>query len=108
MAKDDLKDVSDLIYIKGKVDRIEVHHNLFKQDVSDIKTTLSKIESTLIGSTFNGNKGIITLIEQMDERIYELEKKTILLEDSMFNTKWSNRVLIASLLGFVFWYIKTK
>jgi len=100
--------VPDSLYIREKVDEITRHHLKFKGDIQEVKDTLQKIETTLIGTHLNGNKGIIDLIEKMDDRLYEQEKKMILAQDTMFEYKWTSRGFIMGLIGFVFWWMKTK
>jgi len=101
------ENVPDTLYIREKIDEISRHHAKFKADISDVKSTLDKIENTLVGSTFNGNKGIVDLIDKIDDRLYEQEKQMILVQDAMTEYKWTARIIITSLIGFIFWFIKT-
>jgi len=101
-------DIPDSLYIREKIDEISRHHLRFKQDISDVKESLNDVKTTLKGTNTNGNKGLVDLIEKIDDRLYCQEKKMILVEDAMFEYKWTARVILTALIGFIFWFIKSK
>lgn len=102
-----LDHIPDSLYIREKIDEISRHHLKFKTDILEVKDTVNKIESTLVGNNYNGNKGIIDLIEKIDDRLYQQEKQMILIEDKMQEYKWVSRTIIASLIAFIFYFIKS-
>jgi hypothetical protein len=56
-----------------RLDRIEQHLRLLKDSDIDKTTLLLNIENALTGSAFNGNKGIVKQINDIDDRVEELE-----------------------------------
>lgn len=57
-----------------RLDRIEHHLSLLKKNDSDQMTLLLNIENALIGSKQNGNKGIVTKIDEIEERVDVLDE----------------------------------
>jgi hypothetical protein len=56
-----------------RLDRIEQHLRLLKDSDIDKTTLLLNIQNALTGSPLNGNKGIVKQINDIDERVEELE-----------------------------------
>ncbi len=56
-----------------RLDRIEQHLRLLKDSDIDKTTLLMNIQTALTGSNLNGNKGIVKQINDIDERVEELE-----------------------------------
>ena len=42
-----------------RLDRLEHHFRLYKQDMADIKDSVKEIKILLGGSALNGNKGVV-------------------------------------------------
>ncbi len=58
----------------SRLDNIEHHLRLLKDsDIQNAKT-LSNIESALVGTSFNGHKGIVTLLDELNKRVDDLEQ----------------------------------
>jgi hypothetical protein len=57
-----------------RLDRIEQHLRLLKESDSDKTALLINIQNALTGSTLNGNKGIVQKIDEIDERVEDLEQ----------------------------------
>ena len=51
-----------------RLDRLEHHFRLNKQDVADIKDSVKEIKILLGGSALNGNKGFVKLMELNEEK----------------------------------------
>ena len=56
-----------------RLDRIEQHLRLLKDSDIDKTTLLLNIQNALTGSPLNGNKGIVKQINDIDERVEDLE-----------------------------------
>jgi hypothetical protein len=57
-----------------RLDRIEHHLRLLKDNDTSQMTLLINIENALIGSKQNGNKGIVTKIDEIEERVDVLDE----------------------------------
>ena len=71
-----------------RLDRIEHHLSLLKKNDTDQMTLLLNIENALIGSKQNGNKGIVTDIKAIEERVDDLDdfkkEATVYVKQSKF------------------------
>jgi aspartate ammonia-lyase len=56
-----------------RLDRIEHHLRLLKDSDVDKTTLLLNIQNALIGSALNGNKGMVKQINDIDDRVEDLE-----------------------------------
>jgi len=56
-----------------RLDRIEQHLRLLKENDTRNSTLLINIENALTGNTLNGNKGMVKQIDEIDERVEDLE-----------------------------------
>lgn len=59
---------------KEKIDRIEHHLRLLKDSDTRNSTLLINIENALTGNSLNGNKGMVKQLDEIDERVEDLEK----------------------------------
>jgi hypothetical protein len=57
-----------------RLDRIEQHLRLLKDNDTRNSALLINIENALTGNTLNGNKGMVKQIDEIDERVEDLEK----------------------------------
>ena len=71
----------------------------------DVKDSVRNIESALIGSNINGNKGIVNLLDSIDVRVQSLEDKQILADEFMRNLKWFQRGLVGVIFAYVTWLL---
>lgn len=65
---------NDAIIIKGKIERIEHHQKLHKDDLSEVAMrqleqgeALKRIEHALTGNPMNGNKGLVDEIKEIQK-----------------------------------------
>ena len=56
-----------------RLDRIEQHLRLLKDSDLDKTTLLLNIQNALSGNTLNGNRGMVKQINDIDERVEDLE-----------------------------------
>lgn len=88
-----------------KIDRLEDHFKIYKSDMVDVKDSVRNIESALIGSNINGNKGIVNLLDSIDVRVQSLEDKQILADEFMRNLKWFQRGVVGVIFAYVTWLL---
>jgi len=81
-----------------KIDRLENNFN-------EIKDSVRNIESALVGSNINGNKGIVNLLDSIDVRVQSLEDKQILNDEFINNLKWFQRGLIGVIFAYISWLL---
>jgi hypothetical protein len=91
-----------------KVDRLENHFKIYKSDMQDVKGILKSVETCLIGSNLNGHKGITHLLDDIDVRVKDIEKKQILHEEAFKNYKWGVRSLVVGMCTIIYGYFKNK
>jgi len=56
-----------------RLDRIEQHLRLLKENDTRNSSLLINIENALTGNALNGNKGMVSQINEIDERVEDLE-----------------------------------
>lgn len=91
--------------VEEKIDRLENHFQVYKDDMVDVKGSMKNIESALVGSNFNGNKGMVHLLDAIDKRVETLESKQALSDDFMNNLKWFQRGLIGIVFAYLTWLL---
>jgi hypothetical protein len=92
--------------MEEKIDRLQDHFRVYKDDMQDVKALLKKVEICLVGSDINGHKGLVKLIDTIDDRVNEMEKQHILLKDALETYKWSIRAVTLGVVGLFFWWVK--
>jgi hypothetical protein len=97
--------ISDIIEIKGEIGRIKNHLDLIKKSNEKQSESLTKIENTLIGNNLNGNKGIVFLLNDIDDRVKHLEKSNLEREQTETNLKWFGGFVITAFLSLMVWII---
>jgi soluble cytochrome b562 len=85
---------SDIFKIKGDVETIKRHMDEGKTERIEDRKTLADIKTTLIGSTMNGNKGIVFLLNDIDDRVKHLEKSNLERSQNESNLKWVGGFII--------------
>jgi len=90
---------SDIFKIKGDVETIKRHMDEGKAERIEDRKTLSDIKTTLIGSNMNGNKGIVYLLNDIDNRVKHLENTNLERKQTEVNAKWIGGFIIS----FFFW-----
>jgi hypothetical protein len=97
--------------ILEKINRLDNHFKVYKQDMQDVKDSLKEVRSLLGGSTLNGNKGFIYLMETVEEKADTMQTKIELMQKDIDSIKFWGRgasgLLFASILVLIN-YIKDK
>lgn len=58
-----------------RLDRIEQHLRLLKQDGEERASDIKEIKQALIGSALNDYKGLVWKVSDIDERVQKLEEQ---------------------------------
>lgn len=94
--------------IEEKVDRLENHFKVYKTDLTDVKEVTKDIRNLLTGTELNGKKGVIHLLETLENKVDKLEEKQLLIDENMQNVKYVAKGLITAIIGFFFWLFTNK
>ena len=97
--------ISDIVEIKGEIGRIKSHLDLIKKSNELQRESLLKIENTLIGNNLNGNRGIVYLLNDIDERVKHLENSNLEREQTETNLKWVGGFLITAIFTLMIYII---
>lgn len=91
------------IELLEKVDRLDNHFKVYKNDMNVVKDGMKDLKTALLGNEINGNKGFLHLIDEIDKKVDDMQQKNILLEENMRNVKFISRGFVMGLIGFIFW-----
>lgn len=95
--------------MEEKIDRLEAHFRAFKKDAVIDRELNRDLRTALIGSSLNGNKGIVNLLDQVNKRLEDLEKEQVLYKDAFENHKWSVRAIVGAFITtFIIWFFNVK
>lgn len=94
--------------LEEKVDRLENHFKVYKTDLTDVKDVTKDIRNLLTGTELNGKKGVIHLLETLENKVDKLEEKQLLIDENMQNVKYVAKGLITAIIGFFFWLFQSK
>jgi hypothetical protein len=98
-------DQRDITEIKINVERLEHHFRIYKQDITEVKDFMQEVKIALTGSNINGNKGLIQLLDKLNEKVEAIEDENILLKEHMRAGKKIAGVLITALISLMFMLI---
>jgi hypothetical protein len=88
-----------------RIDRLDNHFSLYKDDMVEVRTILKDVQISLIGSNLNGNKGIVHLLDDIEKRVKTMEERQILADDFFGKLKWFQRGLIGIIFGYITWLL---
>lgn len=71
-----------------RLDRLEHHFKVYKQDVEDIKNSVKEIRILLGGSALNNHKGFIRLMELNEDKVRQLEGDLHDMRNDIENAKF--------------------
>lgn len=73
---------------RERLDRIEHHLKLLKENDTNQMTVMLNIQNALVGSAMNGNKGIVSRIDEIEDIVDELDdfkkEATVYVRQSKF------------------------
>lgn len=85
----------------GRLDRMEQHLKLLKEESKHQSSDIILIKNALIGSEMNGNKGHIHVLKDCVEKLDHLEVKVEKNEQFIEFMRWFFRIAGSSAIGFV-------
>lgn len=94
--------------LEEKVDRLEQHFKVYKSDLTDVKEVTRDIRNLLTGTELTGKKGILHILEALENKVDTLEEKQLLINENMQNVKYVAKGLISAIIGFFFWLFTNK
>lgn len=92
----------------GKVERLENHFQVYKNDMSDVKDSIKDLRTAIIGNEINGGKGFLHLVNEIDKKVEKMEQQNILLEENMKNVKVLKQMFAGGIIGFIFWFFQKQ
>ena len=94
--------------LEEKVDRLENHFRVYKKDMVDVKEVTKDIRNLLTGTDLNGHKGVVHILDKLEQKVDDLEAKQMLIEDNMNNVRFVAKGLITAIIGFLAWLFTNK
>lgn len=88
-------EISDLKIIKGEIENIKGHVQIFK----GYGKTLDNIESALIGSTLNGHDGLVYKVDRIAKKVDEFEEFKIKTDHQLNIAKWIFGIFFVAVIG---------
>ena len=100
--------INDIILIKGELERLNSHSRFFKETLKENERNLIEIKSALIGNKMNGDKGIVFLITDIDERVTEIERTQEQYKVYVNQMKWLSGIIISFIVGLMLLLVTNK
>lgn len=94
--------------LEEKVDSLENHFQVYKKDVSEVTSVVKDIRNLLTGTELNGHKGVVHILEKLEDKVDKLEAKQSLVDENMANVKFVAKGLITAIIGFFLWLFTNK
>lgn len=63
----------DLAKVTAEIERIRHHQDIQKKVNEENTKTLNDIKIAIVGNDFNGNKGVVSSLKEIDNRVGDLE-----------------------------------
>ncbi len=82
-----------------RLDRIEQHLRLLKASDEEKTILLLSIKASIVGSEMNGNKGLVSEVQELDDRVKMLDKQMGEIQLYLRQSKWFIAVIITALIG---------
>ncbi len=89
----------------ARLERMEQHLRLLKESDAKKELMLLNIEQALVGSVFNGNKGLTHAVLDLKERIDKTDDDLIVIKENMSQLKWFARGLGGLIFALILWVI---
>ena len=88
-----------------RLDRMEQHLKLLKKDSESQNKTLDSIESALVGTIYNGNKGMTHMINDIDFRLEKLENDYTVTKENMRQIRLAAAGIGTLIFGYILFLI---
>ena len=94
-----------------RLDHLENHFRIYKNDMQDVKDGIKEMKLLLGGSSLNGNKGFIHLMEKVEGKVDTIEMQVKDMQKDLESVKFWGRgaagILFSTIL-IILSYIKDK
>lgn len=91
-----------------KVDRLENHFKVYKGDMQDVKEVTRDIRNILTGTDLTNKKGVVFLLDALETRVENMEKRQLIYEELFNGFKWSSRAFVGAMISFIIWFLTKK
>ena len=96
----------DLKTIKADIEKL-TRHLATQEKINDGNTTiLLNIQSALLGNDFNEKKGLVYIVNDVDKRVKEIEKKQSEFEIYLTQFKWVIGIVSSVFVAFGVYLLK--
>lgn len=85
--------------IIARLERLENHFKVYKDDMSDVKDAIKDLKTAIVGSHINGNKGFIHLLDKISTKVDTIENENLLLKENMSLLKYISGSTVTALIG---------
>jgi len=85
--------------LEFKDDRREAHYVELKKDIESLRKGQTEIIQLLGGSSLNGNKGFVKLMELVEDKVDEIEKSIGIHDRDISQGIWWGRAVIVATVG---------
>ena len=90
-------------YIENeRLDKIEQHLRILKNNADEKTMLLLSIKNSLVGSEMNGNKGLVSAVDELDNRVEKLEEQGAEIHLFIKQAKWLAAVIVTALISLIF------
>jgi len=88
-------EISDLKIIKGEIESIKGHIQIFK----GYGKTLDNIESALVGNSLNGHDGLVYKVDRIAKKVDEFEDFKTKTDNQLNLAKWIFGIFFIAVIG---------
>ena len=85
-----------------RLDKIEQHLRILKKNDDEKTMLLLSIKNSLVGSEMNGNKGLVSAVDELDKRVEKLEEQGSEIHLFIKQAKWLAAVIVTALISLIF------
>ena len=82
-----------------RLDQIEDHLRRLKKSDEEKTFLLLSIKAAIVGSELNGNKGLVSEVKDIEDRVKMLDKQMGEIQLYLRQSKWFIAVIITALIG---------
>jgi len=95
-----------LILVEGFQENAERHYKELKGKLETTSDDVTEIKKAILGSDFNEKKGLVYIINDVDRRVKEIEKKQLEYEIYLNQFKWVIGVITTVFVAFGVYLLK--
>lgn len=103
-----LENANPQIVNNERLDRMEHHLRLMKDNIESISEDSKKISSALIGNEYTGGIGIVHRIKELEDRVSINEDKVDLLKENMSLVRWFGSGIGAMVIALILYILQKQ